>query len=146
MVSKAREGAAFVVNCPWTTLEDVDREFPAELRRQIAEKQAQLYTIDAHAVAASVGLPAKRINQVMQATFFHLSDILSPEDAKSQLEAAIDRMYGKKSPQIVASNKGALAAAVSNLNKIEYPEDWLTIEDNELSSKKYHPSKSEYSA
>ena len=63
MLSKARKGANFVVNCPWTTLEDLEVHFPAKLRRGIAEKRVTLYTIDAHAVALSVGLPAKRINQ-----------------------------------------------------------------------------------
>ncbi|OLP81965.1 Pyruvate dehydrogenase [NADP(+)], mitochondrial [Symbiodinium microadriaticum] len=72
-----REGGAFVVNCPWKTVE---------------------------ALLLHGGLPAKRINQVMQ-------------DAKEQLEGAIDRMYGKKSPEIVRSNKAALAAAPENLHK-----------------------------
>ncbi|CAE7880878.1 unnamed protein product, partial [Symbiodinium sp. KB8] len=66
MLSKVREGGAFVVNCPWKTVEELEKEFPAKLRRAIAEKKVELYTIDAHAVAGSVGLPAKRINQVMQ--------------------------------------------------------------------------------
>mmetsp|Transcript_31414 Transcript_31414/g.98497 ORF Transcript_31414/g.98497 Transcript_31414/m.98497 type:complete len:1852 (-) Transcript_31414:149-5704(-) len=145
MVSKARPGAAFVVNCPWSTIEDLDKQFPAKLRREIAEKQLELYTIDAHAVATSVGLPAKRINQVMQATFFHLSSILPPEDAREQLEAAIDRMYGKKSPDIVRANKAALAAAKANLNKVEYPESWLAAEDTEDSLRVVNPSATQYS-
>eukprot|EP00930_Biecheleria_cincta_P040888 TRINITY_DN279_c0_g1_i4.p1 TRINITY_DN279_c0_g1~~TRINITY_DN279_c0_g1_i4.p1 ORF type:complete len:1874 (+),score=404.50 TRINITY_DN279_c0_g1_i4:640-5622(+) len=146
MLSKAREGGVFVVNCPWNTVETLENEFPAKLRRAIAEKKVDLYTIDAHAVATSVGLPAKRINQVMQATFFNLSNILPPEDAKAQLEAAIDRMYGKKSPDIVRSNKAALAAAAENLNKIDYPASWLTAEDNENSAKVANPSATKYSA
>jgi len=145
MLSKVREGGAFVVNCPWKTVEELENEFPAKLRRAIAEKKVELYTIDAHAVAGSVGLPAKRINQVMQATFFNLSGILPPEDAKEQLEGAIDRMYGKKSPEIVRSNKAALAAAPENLHKISYPSSWLQAEDNENSIKKMHPSASPFS-
>lgn len=78
LLSKAREGGAFVLNCPWGTVQDLERELPAKLRRAIVEKKVQLYTVDAHAVAVSVGLPAKRINQIMQATFFHLSNILPP--------------------------------------------------------------------
>merc|ERR1719210_2339959 len=65
----------------------------------------------------------------MQSTFFNLSGILPPEDAKEQLEAAIDRMYGSKSPKIVTSNKAALAAAPENLNRVEYPSSWLNAED-----------------
>jgi homodimeric pyruvate:ferredoxin (flavodoxin) oxidoreductase len=144
MLDKVKEGGTFVVNCPWSALEDLENNFPARLRREIAEKNLQLYTIDAHAVAASVGLPAKRINQVMQATFFHLSNILSPEDAKTQLERAVDRMYGKKSPQIVSANKAALAAAVDNLNLVSYPASWATCEDNEASLKVQYPSKTQY--
>jgi len=144
MISRARPEAVFVVNCPWSTVEELDKHFPAKLRRQIAEKNVDLYTIDAHAVATSVGLPAKRINQVMQATFFHLSNILPPEDAREQLEAAIDRMYGKKSPDIVRSNKAALAAAVENLNFVQYPQSWLIAEDTEESLRVMDPAKTPY--
>jgi pyruvate-ferredoxin/flavodoxin oxidoreductase len=82
MTNFVKVGGAFVVNCPWKTIEDLDNNFPAFLRRGIADRKAKLYTVDAHAVAASVGLPAKRINQIMQATFFHLSDVL-PEEVAS---------------------------------------------------------------
>ena len=41
---------------------------------------------------------------------------------KIQLEAAIDRMYGNKSPKVVSSNKAALAAASENLNRIKHSE------------------------
>lgn len=145
MLNLARQGAPFVVNCPWSSLEDLENNLPAKLRRAIAEKEAVLYTVDAHAVAASVGLPAKRINQIMQATFFHLSAILPEDTAKTLLEGAIDRMYGAKSPQIVSANKAALAAAVSNLNKIQYPASWVNAEDNEASLKTLNPSGSKYS-
>jgi len=81
----------------------------------------------------------------MQATFFHLSAILPEDTAKTLLEGAIDRMYGAKSPQIVSANKAALAAAVSNLNKIQYPASWVNAEDNEASLKTLNPSGSKYS-
>lgn len=145
MVSKARPGAAFVVSCPRSSIEDLNDNFPASLRRDTAEKQLDLFTIDAHGVATSVGLPAKRINQVTQVTFLHLSNILPPEDAREQLEAPVDRLYGKKSPDIVRSNKAALGAAVENLNCIANPDAWLTAEDTEASLKVLHPSLSRYS-
>jgi len=146
MSNYVKEGGALVINCPWKTTEDLDNNFPAFLRRGIAKKKAQLYTVDAHAVAASVGLPAKRINQVMQAAFFHLSGVLPADVAKPLLNDSIDRLYGRKSPQIVASNKAALAAAVDNLNLIDYPASWLEAVDNDASLKTIYPSKSEYSA
>lgn len=146
MLSKARPQAAFVVNCPWKTLEDLEKNFPAKLRRAIAEKDVELYTIDAHAVATSVGLPAKRINQIMQATFFHLSGILPADLAREQLEGAVDRMYGNKSPQVVASNKDALAAAVQHLNRITFPASWATAPDSEQDDRLASPYHTKYSA
>merc|ERR1719450_1375395 len=41
MLEKARPGGVFVVNCPWATVEDLDLNFPAKLRRAIAEKGVQ---------------------------------------------------------------------------------------------------------
>jgi len=145
MLAKCREGGTFVVNCPASTVAELNDLMPAKLRREIVEKKVTLYTIDAHAVAVSVGLPPKRINQVMQATFFNLSEILPAAEAKEQLEGAIDRLYGKKSPDIVRMNKEALAAAPDHLNKIDYPASWATAEDNAASLKTLNPSHTKYS-
>lgn len=145
MHTYVKEGGIFVINCPWKSIEDLNNHLPAHLRRGLAEKKAQLYTVDAHAVAVSVGLPAKRINQIMQGSFFHLSKVLPDVIAKSLLEASIDRLYGRKSPKIVSSNKAALAAAVDSLNPIDFPESWLTCEDNASSARTMYPSKSEFS-
>ena len=43
-----------MVNCPWKSVEELDAFFPARLRRVIAEEKMNLFTIDAHVVAASV--------------------------------------------------------------------------------------------
>ena len=64
-----------------------------------------LFTIDTHVVAVSVGLPSSRINQVMQSTFFELSQEMAKQGRERQLDAAVDRMYGEKHPKIVTSNK-----------------------------------------
>ena len=141
LLSKAKDGGNFVVNCPWKSVEELDAHFPARLRRSIAEKKMNLYTIDAHAVAVSVELPPSRINQVMQSTFFDLSQVLPKHEALQQLEAAVDRMYDAKHPKIVTSNKAALHAAPQNLNKVEYPESWGSAFDTEVSLKNANPSR-----
>lgn len=141
----AKDRGAFVINCPWNSAEVLENELPARLRREIAEKKLDLYSVDAHAVAVSVGLPAKRINQIMQGCFFHLSGVLPAPIAKSLLEDAIDRLYGSKSPQIVASNKEALASAVDSLVKIDYPAEWINAEDNEISLKRQARHRTDFS-
>merc|ERR1740129_1021755 len=146
LLAKSRKKSVYVVTCPWSTVEELDKEFPAKLRRSIAAKQVALYTVDAHAVAVSVGLDAKRLNQVMQAIFFHLAEFMPKDNARMELENAIDTVYKNKPPQVRSANKVALAAAVNNLNLIDYPESWMTVEDNEISKRTLNPSHTPYSA
>ena len=40
----------------WKSVKELDAHFPARLRRSIAEKKMNLYTIDEHAVVVSVEL------------------------------------------------------------------------------------------
>ena len=82
---------------------------------------------------------------MLQATFFNLSNVLPEEEAITQLYGAVDRLYGKKDPKIVASNKAALVEAPKHLNKIAYPESWLTAEDTPASLAAADPSRTKYS-
>ena len=85
-----------------------------------------LFAIDADVVAVSVGLPSLRISQVMQSTFFELSQELAKQWRGQHLDAAVDRIYGAKHPKIVTSNTAALHAVPQNLNKEDYPASWLS--------------------
>lgn len=58
--------------------QDIEAALPANVLRQLAKLQPQLYVVDARAVADSVGL-GKRINMVMQTVFFQLSGVLPLE-------------------------------------------------------------------
>ena len=91
-----------------------------------------LFTIDAHVVAVSVGLPSSRINQVMQSTFFEHSQELAKQGREQQLDAAVDRMYGAKYPKFVTSNNAALHTVPQNLNNVDYPASWLSAVETEV--------------
>ncbi|SPD74067.1 Pyruvate-flavodoxin oxidoreductase [uncultured Desulfobacterium sp.] len=118
-----REGGSFLLNSPWT-LEEMETQLPAKLKRKVAQLKLNFYNIDAVKIAVQQGLGG-RINMVMQAAFFQIADVIPPEEAINYMKAAIKKTYGKKGEKIVKMNCDAVDKAVGGLQKIEVPESWL---------------------
>ncbi|MBW2094398.1 MAG: pyruvate:ferredoxin (flavodoxin) oxidoreductase [Deltaproteobacteria bacterium] len=119
-----REGGAFLLNSPWS-LEDLEKELPAHMKRTIAQKKLDFYNIDAVKIAAELGLGG-RINMIMQAAFFKIADVIPPEQAFEYMKDAIRKTYGKKGDKVVQMNIDAVDKAVGALQKINVPESWAT--------------------
>jgi pyruvate-ferredoxin/flavodoxin oxidoreductase len=128
LLEGVKKNGTFVLNCPWS-LEEMQKKLPNSLKKVIAEKNLNFYTIDAVKIAENVGLGG-RINMVMQTVFFKLSKVLPVDDAIKYLKEAIEDTYGKKGKNIVKMNWDAVDASSKNINKITYPESWknLTVE------------------
>ncbi|MGE4298217.1 MAG: pyruvate:ferredoxin (flavodoxin) oxidoreductase [Desulfovibrionaceae bacterium] len=122
-----KDNGIFLLNSPWT-LEQMETELPAAMRRTIAAKKLKFYTIDAVKIAAEVGLGG-RINMVMQTTFFKLSGVLPFEQAVDILKKSIKKMFGKKGDKIVNMNVAAVDKAAEALVEIAYPASWATAAD-----------------
>ena len=123
MLKNIKQGGTFVLNAPWKTVEELDANLPSALKHQIAEKQVKLYVIDATAVAQKVGL-RQRINMVMQAVFFKLSNILPEAQATELIANNIRTRYAKKGQEVVDMNIKAMEQAPKELVQIEYPTSW----------------------
>ncbi len=123
-----KKNGTFVLNCSWT-LKEMEEKLPNSLKKVIAEKNLDFYTIDAVKIAENVGLGG-RINMVMQTVFFKLSKVLPVDEAIKYLKNAIEDTYGKKGKEIVRMNWEAVDASTKNINKINYPISWknLTLE------------------
>ncbi|KYK22816.1 pyruvate-flavodoxin oxidoreductase [Thermoplasmatales archaeon SG8-52-2] len=121
-----KQDGTFVLNSPWN-LEEMEENLPNSLKRKIAEKNLKFYSIDAVKIAEDVGLTG-RINMVMQTVFFKLSKVLPVDDAISYLKEAIQKTYGKKGKDIVEMNWKAVDASLNNINEIQYPSSWATLE------------------
>jgi pyruvate-ferredoxin/flavodoxin oxidoreductase len=115
----------FVLNSPWT-LEEMEEKLPNSLKRMIAEKKLDFYNIDAVRIAEDVGLSG-RINMVMQTAFFKLSKVLPFDDAIHYLKEAIKKTYGRKGQNIVEMNWKAVDAALENIYRMNYPEEWKNL-------------------
>ena len=60
-----------------------------------------------------------RINTVLQTCFFHLTELLPPEDAVDSIKEHIRKTYGKRGQVVVRHNEEAVDRAVAGLFKVE---------------------------
>jgi len=122
-----KEKGTFLLNAPWTTLEQLEKHLPGRMKRQIASGELDFYVINATKLARDVGL-GQRINMVMQAGFYHLSGVLPSEAALNLLKTDIENLYGKKGEAVVQMNKDCVDSTVESLQKIDYPLEWKESE------------------
>lgn len=121
-----KEGGVFLLNSDWT-LEDMETHLPAEMKQTIARNNLKFYNIDAFKIAGEIGLGG-RINVIMQAAFFKLSEVIEPELAFKEIEKMIDKTYGKKGADIVEKNVAAIYKGLEALEEVKYPESWADAE------------------
>ena len=126
------EGGNFLLNSPWT-VEEMEKELPANLKRIIAEKHLNFYNIDAVTIAEKVGL-GRRINMIMQAAFFKIANVIPPDQAVNLLKDAIRKTYCKKGDQIVDMNISAVDQALCAINVIKVPASWARSGRNEYAA------------
>ncbi|MCU0229372.1 MAG: pyruvate:ferredoxin (flavodoxin) oxidoreductase, partial [Bryobacterales bacterium] len=119
MLSSLRQGGTFLLNAPLAK-EDVWANLPVEVQRQLIEKQAKFYVIDAYDVAREAGMGI-RINTIMQTCFFAISGVMPREDAISAIKNAIEKTYGKRGRIVVEKNFAAVDTALAHLHPLELP-------------------------
>ena len=115
----AKPGATFLLNAPYEAGE-VWNHLPIEVQEEIIAKKLNFYTINAVEVARATGM-GQRINTIMQACFFAISNILPKDEAIEQIKNAIKKTYSKKGDAIVQKNFAAVDASLAHLHKVEYP-------------------------
>ena len=138
MLAELREGGVFLLNCEWSEAQ-LEEKLPASIKRQLAEKKAQLYIIDANSISNELGL-GNHANMVLQAAFFRLADIIPAEEAKGYMKEAVVKTYGAKGENIVAMNIAAVERGMDALVKAEVPEAWKNAEDCRCGEKEELPA------
>lgn len=94
---------------------------PGATQRQLIEKRAQFFVIDANKVARDAGMGG-RINTVMQTCFFAISGVLPAEEAITAIKNSIRKTYAKKGDEIVEMNLRCVDQALVHLYEVEVPE------------------------
>jgi pyruvate-ferredoxin/flavodoxin oxidoreductase len=128
-----KEGGTFLLNCTWKP-EELEQKLPASMKRYLAKNKIHFYIIDAVSIAREIGL-GNRINQVTQAAFFKLSQVVKPlEDAIRYLKDAIQKTYGKRGEKIVSMNHTAVDKGIEALIKVDVPAGWADAQDAQAAS------------
>lgn len=126
------KGGTFLLNTQWSA-EELNDKLPGELKREIAEKEINVYIVDAVHMAEQIGL-GNRINTIMQSAFFKLADVIPAEQAVEYMKQYAKKAYSKKGDKIVELNYKAIDAGQDAITKVEIPADWAsaanTIEVN----------------
>ncbi len=134
MVSDLLPGGTFLLNTVWTP-EELEKQLPASIKRQLAEKKINFYTINGTDIAKEIGL-GNRINTVLQAAFFKLANIIPIEQAVEYMKAAITKSYGKKGDTILNMNYAAVDKGVDGAVKIDVPAEWANAVDEEAKAER----------
>ena len=129
MVSDLKEGGTFLLNAPWTKLEDLERELPAKMKNALAQKKANFYVIDAIQIAQDLGLRGKT-STILQSSFFKVNPQIMPyEDAVAYMKKMAYKSFSRKGDAVVQMNYNAIDSAAANLVKIDIPAAWATTKD-----------------
>ncbi|MGN0454981.1 MAG: pyruvate:ferredoxin (flavodoxin) oxidoreductase [Ruminococcus sp.] len=128
MVDDLKEGGSFLLNCPWDEAE-LDKRLPGKMKRLLAQKKINFYTIDGISIGKEIGLGG-RINTVLQSAFFKIADIIPAEEAKKYMKEKATLSYSKKGQAVVDMNHAAIDRGMSDLKKVEVPAEWANCTDD----------------
>ena len=120
MVSELKEGGVFLLNSPWSE-EEANEKLPQKVKRQLIEKNARVFLIDADGIAADLGL-GNKVSMVLQSAFFRLSEILPMEEALSKMKAAAENTFRKKGDIVIQKNLRAIELGAERVKLIRLRE------------------------
>ncbi|MEA3469633.1 MAG: pyruvate:ferredoxin (flavodoxin) oxidoreductase [Thermodesulfobacteriota bacterium] len=117
MLRNLDEGGTFLLTTTFNA-KQIWKELPGSVQKDLINKKAKFYIIDALSLGEALGLGA-RINMIMQTAFFLISGIITEKEAIAAIKTAIKKTYGKKGDKVVNMNYDAVDAAVKNIVKVK---------------------------
>jgi pyruvate-ferredoxin/flavodoxin oxidoreductase len=130
-------GGVFLLNTTMSQ-EELEEKLPAKMKRQLAEKKAQFYIINAVNIAKDLGL-GNRTNMIMQAAFFKLTGVIPEALAVKALDESIEHAYGHKGEKIVNMNKDAVKAGMTSFVRVDVPDSWVKAKDETVAEQDEPP-------
>ncbi|PWM46368.1 MAG: pyruvate:ferredoxin (flavodoxin) oxidoreductase [Clostridiales bacterium] len=127
MTKDLKEGSSFLLNADWD-VETLTERLPAKMKKDIASKKINFYTVDGNGIAKEIGL-GNRINMILQSAFFKIANIIPLEDAVKYMKDAVVKSYGRKGEQVVNQNFAAIDKGIENVKKVDYPASWADSSD-----------------
>lgn len=138
MIKGLRQGGKFLLNTQ-VPKEQIEAFLPNKVKRQLAQKAAKFFIINAVDLAYEIGL-GRRINTIMQSAQLKLVEQIMPfETAEKYMKKYAEKSYGRKGDAILEMNYAAIEAGYKHLVEIEVKPEWAFLED-EVVEKDNRPS------
>lgn len=126
MIKNLKEGGTFLLNTDMTD-EELIKVLPNRVKRQLAEKHARFYVINANEIAAKIGM-GRHTNTTLQASFFYLNQGIMPyEEAVKWMKKFAYKSYAKKGDEVVEMNYRAIDAGAEGLREIKVDPEWASL-------------------
>ena len=119
MLAGAKPGATFLLNTAHTGPEAWD-SLPQEAQKALIDKKMKFYVINAYEIAKNLGL-GPRINTIMMAAFFKISQVIDVDVAIGAIKDANKKSYGSKGEKIVEMNNKAVDAGLEQYEEVTIP-------------------------
>ncbi|OCL25801.1 pyruvate:ferredoxin (flavodoxin) oxidoreductase [Orenia metallireducens] len=130
MLSGLRKGGTFLLNTV-SSADEIVEKMPNSVKKQLAEKDAKFYIIDAVTLAQEIGL-GRRTNTIMQSAFFKLNEQIMPYDkAQELMKEYAEKLYGRKGQEIVEMNWKAIDKGAEGLVEVTVDPAWANLEAEE---------------
>lgn len=119
ILGQLKKGGTFLLNSQYGA-DTVWDNIPENVKKQIINTQARVFVIDAVEIGERLGLGA-RVNMILQAAFFKISNIIPEDTAKKAIEKAINKSYSKYGDKVVNMNINAMEEGFDNVHEVMYP-------------------------
>ena len=127
MLRDLKVGGRFLLNT-WRNPQEVLEWAPNSFKKQLADKKAKFYVIDALTLAKEIGL-GNRTNTIMQSAFFKLNEqIMAYDHAQDLMKEYAHKSYSKKGQAIVELNYKAIEIGAQGLKEISVDPEWSKLE------------------
>ena len=129
IVEEIKPGGTLLIDCPWKP-EDVAKELWPSDKKLLAERNINLYIINATKIAEELGLGSHK-NSILQSAFFTITGVIPVAQAVSEMIKAVKSKYRAKGNAVVQKNIQAVEAGVEGFVKIEVDPAWADLEVEE---------------
>lgn len=126
MLKNLKDAGTFLLNTEFSKEEIVDY-LPNRVKKQLADKKAKFYIINANKIAGEIGM-GRRTNTILQSAFFALNPQILPIDkAVEYMKEMAKKTYSKKGDAIVQLNYKAIDAGKDAIKEVAVDASWSDL-------------------
>ncbi|MDD4385480.1 MAG: pyruvate:ferredoxin (flavodoxin) oxidoreductase [Bacteroidales bacterium] len=125
MLRGIRKGGTFLLNSIWDA-EETKAHLPNSVKKVLAQKEVNLYIINATVIADEIGL-GTRTNTLMQSAFFKISEVIPYDLAVKAMKDAVVKSFGRMGEDVVKMNYAAIDKGAA-VTKVDVPAEWAKLD------------------